>query len=186
MTDKTDDRIRQDLSVARKPRAAEDRRLTEDRTLTDDERLNMFRHELYNDALPNLPEIPGFHCCWLTTNYQGGDTIHKRMRLGYELIRAEEVPGFSHISIKTGEYAGCIGVNEMVAAKIPESLYRGYMRISHHEQPNEAVEALTARIEGYKEEAASKGGRITTDVGEGIDGLADLQRSHAPAPEDFV
>ena len=74
----------------------------------------------------------------------------------------------------------------MVAAKIPESLYRGYMRISHHEQPNEAVEALTARIEGYKEEAASKGGRITTDVGEGIDGLADLQRSHAPVPEDFV
>jgi hypothetical protein len=186
MADRTDDRIRKDLSVARGSRAAEDRRLTEDRTLTDDERLDMFRRELYNDALPNLPEIPGYHCCWLTTNYQGGDTIHKRMRLGYELIRAEEVPGFDHISIKTGEYAGCIGVNEMVAAKISERLYRGYMRISHHEQPKEAVAALNARIDGFKDEAEREGGRITTDVGDGIDGLQELRRDSAPVPEDFV
>lgn len=186
MADQTDNRIRKDLSVARGSRAAEDRRLSEDRTLTDDERLDMFRRELFNDALPNLPEIAGYHCCWLSTNYQGGDTIHKRMRLGYELIRSDEIPGFDHISLKTGEYAGCIGVNEMVAAKIPEGLYRGYMRIAHHDQPREAADALNRQLDSIREEAARAGGRITTDVGEGIDGMKELQRTSAPVPEDFV
>lgn len=121
MADQTDNRIRKDLSVARGSRAAEDRRLSEDRTLTDDARFEMFRRELYNDALPNLPEIPGYHCCWLSTNYQGGDTIHKRMRLGYELIRSDELPGFDHISLKTGEYAGCIGSTKWWRRKSPRA-----------------------------------------------------------------
>ena len=99
---------------------------------------------------------------------------------------SDELPGFDHISLKTGEYAGCIGVNEMVAAKIPESLYRGYMRISHHEQPREATEALNRQLDELGEEAARNGGRITTDVGEGVDGMQDLRRKPAPVPEDFV
>lgn len=186
MTDeRSDDRLKKELGVARRSRASDDRPITEDRVLSDDERLEMFRRELYNDALPNLPQIPGYHCCWLTTNFQGGDTIHKRLRLGYELIRSEEIPGYDHISLKTGEYAGHIGVNEMVAAKIPEGLYRGYMRISHHEQPQGLVDGLNTQIDGYRAEAERSGGRITTDVGEGIDGLAELRRS-APAPTDFV
>jgi len=34
------------------------------------------------------------------------------MRLGYELIRADEIPGFEHLGLKSGDYPGVIGVNE--------------------------------------------------------------------------
>ena len=39
------------------------------------------------------------------------------------------------VTQKTGEYAGCIAVNEMIAAKLPESLYQRYMKEAHHDAP---------------------------------------------------
>lgn len=179
MTDeRTDDRLKKEPGVARVSRAASDRKFTEDRTLNDDERLEMFRQQMFNDALPNLPDIPGYHTIWLTTT-NPRDTIHMRTRLGYELIRSEDIPGFESITLKTGEYSGHIGINEMVAAKLPMSLYQAFMREAHHNEPQRQADALNQAIEAHKANAERDGGRI--DEGDGIE---DLRRS-APAPTDF-
>ena len=99
--ERMDDRLKKELGVSRRDRGADDRHATESREISDDERLEMFRMQLYNDALPNIPDIPGFHVCWLTTTNKN-DTIQQRLRLGYQLIKASDVPGMDLVTQKTG------------------------------------------------------------------------------------
>jgi hypothetical protein len=127
MTNSTDERLKKELGVGRQSREMEDRQVTENREVTEDDRLEMFRAQLFNDALPDLPDMPGYHVCWLTTT-NPRDPIHRRIQLGYEPIKASDVPGMEFASVKTGEYAGLIGVNEMLAFKLPETLYQGLCR----------------------------------------------------------
>lgn len=114
-------------------RRTEDREHQE-RDVTDDERLELFRLAMFQNQLPSLPHMPGWHPCWLTTA-NPRDSIQGRLRLGYELIRPEEVPGWEHNVLTSGQYTGCIGINEMVAAKLPMRLYEMYMTEAHHNQP---------------------------------------------------
>lgn len=89
--------------------------------------------------------MKGFHVCWLTTT-NPKDSIQARQRLGYQLIKSGELPGFDYANVKTGEYAGCIGINEMLASKIPLELYESYMTISHYEQPLEEEGAILENV----------------------------------------
>lgn len=114
-------------------RAAEDREHQE-RDITDEERLELFRLAMFQNQLPSLPYMPGWHPCWLTTS-NPRDSIQGRLRLGYQLIKPEEVPGWEHNVLTSGQYVGCIGINEMVAAKLPIRLYELYMTEAHHNQP---------------------------------------------------
>ena len=50
-----DDRLKKEIGAGRRSRASEDRNVTEDRVRTDDDRLMMFRQQMFNDALPDLP-----------------------------------------------------------------------------------------------------------------------------------
>lgn len=163
----------------RRSRDAEGRETTERRDLSDDERLDLFRNTLFKEVLPALPEIPGYHVCWLSTEHSS-DTIPSRLRLGYEPIKASEIPGFEHATLKTGEYAGFVGVKEMIAFKLPLQLYRSYMQHAHHTLPAEQVEAIDAQIDALKGQAERDGGRIV----EG-DGMEELRRS-APSKGVFV
>jgi hypothetical protein len=163
----------------RRSREIEDRQVTENRELNDADRLEMFRQTLFNDVLPDLPNIPGYHVCWLSTTHQS-DTIPRRLRLGYELVKASDIPGFEYASLKTGEYAGCIGINEMVAAKLPESLYQAFMQEAHHHAPAREAEMIGTTAESLREQAQREGG----DIVEG-DGMAELRRS-APARGVFT
>lgn len=126
-------------------RRANERRLSENRALSDDERREAYRKGLYQSHLPDLPPIKGYHVCWLTTT-NPKDSVAARLRLGYELIKASEIPGFEFANVKTGEYAGCVGINEMIAAKLPIELYQDYMAISHHEQPLDEESAIVAEV----------------------------------------
>jgi hypothetical protein len=157
--DRMDDRLKKELSVSRQPRETQDRRVTQNREISEDERLEMFRMQLYNDALPNIPDIPGYHVCWLTTTNKG-DTIQHRLRLGYDLIRAEDVPGMELVTMKTGEYAGCVAVNEMIAAKLPLSLYYRYMQEAHHDAPMREENKLEETAQLMREQAERSGGRL--------------------------
>lgn len=177
--DKNDERLKKDLGVARQSRGFEDRPVTENRNVTDAERLEMFRMQMFNDALPDLPNIPGYHVCWLTTT-NSRDPIHRRIQLGYQPIRADEVPGLEYASIKTGEWVGMVGVNEMVAFKLPEQLYQTYMREAHYEAPLREEQKLAEVADSLRERAEQDGGRII----EG-EGMSDL-RYAAPAPGDFL
>ena len=148
--------------------------MTEDREVTEADRLQMFRQQLFNDALPDLPKIPGYHLCWLTTT-NSRDPIHRRMQLGYEPLRADEVPGMEYASVKTGEYAGMVGVNEMIAFKLPQSLYEAFMHEVHHEAPRLEEEKLNSLVDQMRHEAEAAGAALI----EG-DGMTDLRASPPP------
>jgi hypothetical protein len=168
-----DDRLKKELGASRSSRASEDRKVTQDRTVSEDDRLEMFRQQLFNDALPDLPELPGYHTIWLTTT-NPRDPIHRRIQLGYEPIKPEEIPGMEYASIKTGEWAGFVGVNEMLAFKLPMSLYQKFMQEAHHDAPLREENKLAETAEIMREQAARAGARLI----EG-DGMTEM---YEPAP----
>ena len=173
MTSNTDERLKKELGVGRQSREMEDRQVLQNREVTDDDRLEMFRAQLFNDALPDLPNIPGYHMCWLTTT-NPRDPIHRRIQLGYEPIKASEVPGMEFASVKTGEWSGMIGVNEMIAFKLPEALYQRFMQEAHHDAPLREENKLAETAEIMRQQAEGSGSTLF----EG-DGLMEM-REHNP------
>ena len=151
-TEQNEDRLRRNTSGDRESRAMTDRAISENREMTDEERIELFATQHFQHVLPDLPKIPGYHVCWLSTTNQS-DSIHARQRLGYEPIRREDVPGwaFDTFSLKTGEHAGLIAINEMVAFKLKESLYQAYMTQAHHKMPAQQDEKLIHDVEQYNE-----------------------------------
>ena len=179
---RSDTRLNSDQSGVRADRRMQDRNVTQDRALSDDERVEEFRQQYFQSALPDIPKIEGYHVCWLTTE-NPRDPIHGRVRLGYEPIKSSEIPGWEHASLKTGEWAGCIGVNEMIAFKLPLELYEQYMRINHHEQPLQEEEALSSQLREIEAEmnAAAKRGTISLELEDGTAALGV-----APEPPPFA
>jgi hypothetical protein len=173
MTSNTDERLKKELGAGRQSREVEDRKVSENRNVTDDDRLEMFRAQLFNDALPDLPDMPGYHVCWLTTT-NPRDPIHRRIQLGYEPIKADEVPGMEFASIKTGEWSGLIGVNEMIAFKLPLGLYQRFMQEAHHDAPLREENKLAETAEIMRQQAEGSGSTLF----EG-DGLQEM-REHNP------
>ena len=163
----------------RASRRSRDRTVSQNRELTDADRLEMFRKRLFNDALPDLPDIDGYHVCWLTTT-NSRDSVHHRMQQGYEPVRPDEVPGMEFASIKTGDWVGFIGVNEMLAFKLPLSLYHGYMEEAHHAAPQREEDKLAETADAIRDQAERAGSAMA----EG-DGMSDLRRSDARAPREW-
>jgi hypothetical protein len=160
----SDERLIKSAGEDRESRAMKDRAVTQDRKLTEQERVDMFRETFYQSSLPDLPPIPGWHVCWLTTT-NPRDSIHMRIRLGYEPVKPEDVPGWEYATLKTGDWVGLIGINEMLAFKLPMNLYERYMREAHHDAPNREAEKLTDTAEFLEQQARSSKSRL--DVGDG-------------------
>ena len=163
----------------REDRAMDDREITHNRTLTDSERLDEFRQRSFQSALPDIPSIPGYHVCWLTTE-NPRDSITGRMRLGYEPIKATDIPGWELASLKTGDWAGCIGINEMIAFKLPLHLYEAYMKENHYTQPNWEEEKLIQATRTAEEAASQVSRRRVTFE------LEDGQAEIGAGPEDLI
>lgn len=168
--------------AGRESRTLSDRPIAENREMSDRERLaerlEIFRGQVANSALPDIPPIPGYHVCWLTTT-NPRDPIHQRVRMGYEPIKASDIPGFEQLSMKTGEYVGCVGVNEMLAFKLPEDIYQMYMREAHHDAPLREQERLNATMDAIHEQAVRDKSRIYEEEGQ-----AALRESmRVPVPE---
>ncbi len=157
-------------------RAYDQRADDTDRELSDAERLEMFQDSQIQSVLPDLPPMPGYHICWLTTS-NPRDSIQNRVRLGYELIRADTMKGWEGVSHKTGDYSGIVGLNEMVAARIPNRLYQMYMAETHHRAPLNEESKIRAQAELLKRNAEEMGAKVQ----EG-DGMAELARRVGPAP----
>jgi len=151
-------------------RKADVRKSAEEALETSGERRRMFR-EFVQEALPTPPAIPGWHYCWLSMTNQY-DPIYKRVRMGYEPVKAEDIKDFSHYRIKSGEYEGCISVNEMVLFKIPQELYQEIMEEYHHFRPLEEEQRLKANL--LPNDRDSNGKQLGSIEG---DGLVDLGRS---------
>lgn len=136
----------------------------DDRAVSDDERLKMFLETFINSSLPEMPEIPGWHLCWLsTTNTK--DSIASRLRVGYQIVKPEELPGYSNYRLSSGQYEGCIGINEMILAKLPSSLYQRFMAAVHHELPYQEAAKLKYQAESIAQEAQSEGADVLISKG---------------------
>lgn len=152
------------------------RELKDGTALDMDERRRMLRAEEEQMSIlpdPNNPPTPGWHYCWLSSTNQN-DPIYKRLRKGYELVKAEEMPYFGvQNKVTSGEFAGCISINEMILAKIPQELYQELMLINHHEKPLREEEFLKANAAPQGEDSHG------TNLGqrEGFDSLARRVRT---------
>lgn len=131
---------------------------------SDAERLDLFRMQLHQSVMPELPKIPGYHVCWLTTQ-NPRDTIMMRQRLGYEPIKASDFPGLELMTQKTGDYTGCIAVNEMIACKLPMRLYNAYMKHNHHDAPMAEEDKLRTAVDVIADAARKKGAEVLVEEG---------------------
>ena len=133
--------------------------MAEDRELSEDERFEMYAASHYQSILPDLPIIPGFHTFWATTT-NGRDSVHQRLRMGYSVLRVEECPGWEGIGVQAANFTDVVGVNEMIAMKIPLSLYRRFMRHSHHDLPLQEEEKLRHQVEELKEQLSARNSKV--------------------------
>jgi hypothetical protein len=93
------------------------------------------------------------------------------MQLGYEPVKPQEVPGMEYASVKTGEYTGFIGVNEMLAFKLPQSLYEKFMQEAHHNAPLREEDKLAEVADSIREQAERAGS--TMYEGDGLSEMRD-------------
>jgi hypothetical protein len=146
---------------------ADDARVGLDGTGTSaEQRKRLLRDEFQQEALPRVPEIPGFHCCWLsaTSNY---DPIAKRVRMGYTPVMAADMPGMEKLRMTSGDYEGIVSCNEMLLFKIPDELYQEIMTEFHHDGPMREEESLKAQLLRNEQDSTGK------DL-ESVEGFEDL------------
>lgn len=169
-----DDRVHKNVSNADRDgryRGDAERASDSGTALTMEQRTAMIRNEFMQEALPRVPEIPGWHLCWLSTN-NSYDPIHKRMRLGYQPVKVQEMQGFESMRMNSGEFEGCVSCNEMLLFKIPMDQYRAIMHEFHHNMPLEEEEALKRQL--VREDLADSKGKKLGQVTEDSDGFEDL------------
>lgn len=167
-----DSRLKKSLSAGgRENRSAPDsvREAPEDKFVSADERRKMWKDEWTQSALPNVPEMKGWHLCWLSTT-NSYDSIDKRMRLGYVPVKADEYQGFDNYRVKAGEHIGFIACNEMLLYKIPMEVYQDVMAHFHHDAPLE--EANKIRVQAERLQGRDSSGKALGHVeGEGLEGI---------------
>jgi hypothetical protein len=175
-----DSRLKKSLNAGgRETRASEDasRAAPEEKFISAQERRKMWSDEWTQSALPKLPEVPGWHLCWLSTT-NSYDSIDKRIRLGYVPVKTEEMPGFENFRVKAGEHAGFIACNEMLLFKIPMDMYQDIMLQMHHEKPMEEAEKIRVQLENLQGARDSSGRSLGRVEGEGF---GEIERS-VPEP----
>lgn len=172
-----DVRIQRGAVDARGSRAAiaQAQRPENDGARSDEDYRRMIHNEFVQEALPSVPEIPGYHLCWLSTT-SAHDPIHKRIRLGYTPVKIEEIRGGEELvgyKMKSGELEGCIGCNEMVLFKLPLEKYQMIMSEFHHRMPLAEESAIYERLEDFKNKLGKTGNKpLVNEVGAGFRSLA--------------
>ena len=178
----TESRLKKSLSAGgRETRASEDasRSAPEGKFMSAQERRKMWSDEWTQSALPKLPELKGWHLCWLSTT-NSYDSIDKRYRLGYVPVKADEFQGFDNYRVKAGEHVGFIACNEMVLHKIPMDVYQDVMTQMHHEAPNDEAEKIRVQVEQLQGARDSNGKSLVQVEGEGMGNFVDKQSNRMP------
>jgi hypothetical protein len=174
-------RLKKSLSAGgRNDRASEDasRKAPEDKFISTQERRKMWSEEWTQSALPKLPNMDGWHLCWLSTT-NSYDSIDKRIRLGYVPVKSDELPGYEDYRVKSGEHVGYISCNEMLLFKLPMDIYQEIMIYHHHDQPREEAEKIRVQVENLQGQRDSNGRSLANVEGEGI-GSLDKQPNRIP------
>jgi hypothetical protein len=167
-----DARLKKSLSAGGRENRAlldEARQAPEEKFMSSDERRKMWKDEWTQSALPSLPNLPGWHFCWLSTT-NSYDSIDKRIRLGYVPVKADEFPGFENYRVKAGEHVGHVACNEMLLFKLPMDMYQDIMAQMHHEAPMEEANKIRVQAESVQGRDSS-GRRLGQVEGEGLDDM---------------
>ncbi|MEI6484359.1 MAG: hypothetical protein WCO62_13150 [Betaproteobacteria bacterium] len=175
-------RLKKSLSAGgRETRANEDasRASPEDKFASTQERRKMWSEEWTQSALPKMPNLSGWHLCWLSTT-NSYDSIDKRIRLGYVPVKSEELPGYEDYRVKAGEHVGHISCNEMLLFKLPMDVYQEIMTHMHDEKPREEAEKIRVQVEQLQGARDSNGKSLVAVEGEGMGNFVDRQTNHAP------
>lgn len=127
-----------------------------------------------DEILPKPPKIKGFHTIWLSTT-NAYDSIHRRQRAGYVLVKPEEVPTKADYStVKGGKWDGFVSCEEFLLAKIPEATYRRMLEVLHHEKPLHEEQGLRRAMDALN---ADEGNRIRiAEIFGGSEGLGRDKR----------
>jgi hypothetical protein len=174
-------RLKKSLNAGgRNDRSSEDasRQAPEDKFISKQERRRMWSEEWTQSALPKLPDMNGWHLCWLSTT-NSYDSIDKRIRLGYVPVKSDELPGYEDYKVKSGEHVGYISCNEMLLFKLPMDIYQEIMTYHHHDQPREEAEKIRVQVENLQGQRDSNGRSLANIEGEGI-GSIDQQPNRTP------
>jgi len=93
----------------------------------------------------DAPEPPnGFRHRWLRSESLGFNdqkNMTRRLREGFELVRADEYPNEDYPVVEDGKYAGVIGIGGLVLARIPEEIAKQRAEYFAN-QSKEQVESL--------------------------------------------
>jgi hypothetical protein len=163
-------------SESRKDRSTEDKERFADNAL--ESKLRAIRTGWSDNILPDIIGEPGYHYCWLSTTNQS-DPIYRRLRIGYELVKFDELKYLGEQNrVQSGEFAGCVSINELILAKIPNELYQEIMCINHYERPLQEEELLRANLES--DEQDSDGRRLGQSYGDGIENLGRRVNNRRP------
>jgi hypothetical protein len=168
-----DSRLKKTLNAGgRESRSSQDlsRAAPEEAFISKQERRKMWSDEWTQSALPKVPDLPGWHLCWLSTT-NGYDSIDKRMRLGYVPVKADEFPGFDNFRVKAGEDIGFIACNEMRLYKLPMDVYQEVMTQMHHDAPNEESDKVRVQVEQLQGNRDSSDKSLGSVEGEGFGNL---------------
>lgn len=175
-----DSRLKKTLNAGgRESRSSQDlsRAPVDEKFMSAQERRKMWSDEWTQSALPKVPSLDGWHLCWLSTT-NSYDSLDKRIRLGYQPVKAEEFPGFENYRVKAGEHVGVIACNEMILCKIPEEMYQDIMLQMHHEAPLEEADKIRVQLESLQGARDNSGRSLGAVEG---DGFGDLNRK-VPTP----
>ena len=177
----SESRLKKSLNAGgRHDRASEDagRAAADEKFISTQERRKMWSEEWTQSALPKLPDMDGWHLCWLSTT-NSYDSIDKRIRLGYVPVKSEELPGFENYRVKAGEHVGYISCNEMLLFKLPMDVFQEVMLYQHHEKPREEAEKIRVQVENLQGQRDSNGRSLVAVEGEGI-GSIESQPNRTP------
>ncbi len=173
-------RLKKSLNAGgREDRSSEDasRSAPEEKFISTQERRKMWSEEWTQSALPKLPNMDGWHLCWLSTT-NSYDSIDKRIRLGYVPVKSDELPDFENYKVKSGEHVGYISCNEMLLFKLPMDIYQEVMTEMHHDQPREQAEKIKIQQENLQGRDSS-GKPLLMVEGEGF-GTIEQQPNKLP------
>jgi hypothetical protein len=174
-------RLKKSLNAGgRHDRASEDagRAAADEKFISTQERRAMWSEEWTQSALPKLPNMDGWHLCWLSTT-NSYDSIDKRIRLGYVPVKSDELPGYENYRVKSGEHVGYISCNEMLLFKLPMDVYQEVMTVMHHDKPREEAEKVKVQMESLQGQRDSNGRPLLSVEGEGI-GSIEQQPNKLP------
>jgi len=143
------------------------------------ERRKMWSEEWTQSALPKLPELDGWHLCWLSTT-NSYDSIDKRIRLGYVPVKSDEMPGYEDYKVKSGEHVGYISCNEMLLFKLPMDVYQEVMTHMHHDKPREEEDKIRVQVEQLQGARDSRGKSLVGVEGDGMDNFTNQSNRRSP------